>query len=165
MIYVKVAIAAFLMLIAGIFSPQQLASAAAPTTRVIPEAAARPAVVKTVKVTPKPVIYFKKYDKPVLPRKLVRELVKVTSPKGTKAWELRSAECIVMRESNGHLRERNWATASGLFQFLDSTWKHWKGYRSADRAPAVRQAQRFWMIWHHGTGKKNWYWAGHKQCW
>lgn len=82
------------------------------------------------------------------------------------AWDLTVRKCIIQRESNGivHLRP-NYASASGLYQFIDSTWHHFKGYPQAWMAPESVQTMRFWMIWQHGKGRMNWYYAGHKQCW
>lgn len=81
--------------------------------------------------------------------------------------------CIVQRESHGNPRAKNrTSTASGLYQFIDGTWYHYKGYAHAWQAPASVQTEKFYKSWHywkvryHGNYHRNpWYWKGHQQCW
>jgi hypothetical protein len=81
-------------------------------------------------------------------------------------WEEAARICIVNRESNGQPRAQNrHSTASGLYQFLDGTWHRFDGYRHAKDAPPAVQTAKFWLVWNHGKGRMNWYWAGHRQCW
>ena len=81
-------------------------------------------------------------------------------------WEEAARVCIVNRESHGQPRAQNrYSTASGLYQFIDGTWHHFHGYRHAKDAPASVQTMKFWLVWNHGKGRMNWYWAGHRQCW
>jgi hypothetical protein len=76
-------------------------------------------------------------------------------------------KCIAHRESRNDptARRKDGGTASGLFGFIDGTWKRYKGYAHAWQASAAVQVEKFLKIWDDGKGRSNWYWAGHKQCW
>lgn len=79
-------------------------------------------------------------------------------------WEEKVRKCIMWRESRNTNAKPNYASASGYYQFIDSTWKHYKGYSKAYQAPYRVQTARFWMIFQHGKGKMAWNYPPH-QCW
>lgn len=66
--------------------------------------------------------------------------------------------CYVMRrESRGIITARNpRSTASGKWQALDSTWRHFGGYRSAWLAPERVQDDFARRLWDHGRGCSHW---------
>jgi hypothetical protein len=71
--------------------------------------------------------------------------------------------CVVSHESHGNPRAENpSSSASGLFQFIDGTWRHYaahvpsaRRYSRASHAPAVVQWQVALLAvkWH---GHRNW---------
>lgn len=64
---------------------------------------------------------------------------------------------ILARESGGNLRAQNpTSSASGKFQFLDSTWAGYGGYLHAKDAPASVQDARAAQVWDGGRGCLNW---------
>ena len=64
---------------------------------------------------------------------------------------------VMMRESKGIITARNpSSTASGKWQFLDSTWKGYGGYASAADAPESVQDAYAAQIWAGGAGCSNW---------
>lgn len=66
--------------------------------------------------------------------------------------------CYVMnRESGGSLTAQNpTSTASGKWQFLDSTWNGYGGYSSAAEAPESVQDAKAIEVWAGGAGCSNW---------
>ncbi len=64
---------------------------------------------------------------------------------------------IVQCESGGQNLPPNYATASGYYQMLDSTW-HGLGGREqhAYQASKSEQDQRAAALWNHGAGASNW---------
>lgn len=56
--------------------------------------------------------------------------------------------CIVNRESHGDYNAQNpSSTASGKYQFLDSTWANFEGYARAVYAPPVVQDEKARQTW------------------
>ena len=63
--------------------------------------------------------------------------------------DVRFLRCVIAHESGGNPRAQNpYSSASGLFQFIDSTWRHYnskikgaKQYAKARHAPAIVQWQ------------------------
>lgn len=63
--------------------------------------------------------------------------------------DVRFLRCVIAHESGGNPRAENpTSTASGLFQFIDGTWRHYaqrvpaaRKYRHASDAPAAIQWQ------------------------
>lgn len=66
--------------------------------------------------------------------------------------------CYVMRrESGGNIRAQNpRSTASGKWQFLDSTWRRHRGYAKARHAPEWVQDERARQLWAGGRGCSHW---------
>lgn len=66
--------------------------------------------------------------------------------------------CYVMqRESGGNIRAKNpRSTASGKWQFLDSTWGGYGGYSRAMDAPEEVQDARARALWANGRGCSHW---------
>lgn len=66
--------------------------------------------------------------------------------------------CYVMnRESGGNIRAKNpSSSASGKWQFLDSTWQGYGGYARAMDAPEAVQDARARALWAGGRGCSHW---------
>lgn len=66
--------------------------------------------------------------------------------------------CYVMwRESGGDIHAENpISTASGKWQFLDSTWNGYGGYAHAAWAPALVQNAKAREVWAGGAGASHW---------
>lgn len=66
--------------------------------------------------------------------------------------------CYVMwRESRGDITAQNpISTASGKWQFLDSTWAGYGGYAKARYAPEKVQDDKARLLWDHGRGCSHW---------
>jgi len=66
--------------------------------------------------------------------------------------------CYVMeRESGGSLTaENSRSSASGKWQFLDSTWNGYGGYAHASDAPETVQDARARELWNGGAGCSSW---------
>ena len=63
----------------------------------------------------------------------------------------------MMRESGGSLTARNpSSSASGKWQFLDSTWAGYGGYSSAYMAPESVQDGKARELWAGGAGCGHW---------
>lgn len=57
-----------------------------------------------------------------------------------------------------------YSSASGLFQFIDDTWRRVTGLSPPARAYSVAQQIRaFWELWAGGAGRGNW--APSQGCW
>lgn len=72
------------------------------------------------------------------------------------------AACIRKYESGGNYRAQNpVSTASGAYQFLDSTWQSVTGLpgRAMNYSPAQQDAA-FWKLWNNGRGANQWVTAG-----
>lgn len=64
---------------------------------------------------------------------------------------------IFFAESGGDWRAHNpTSSASGGYQFLDSTWAGHGGYASAADAPPAVQRERFLALWADGAGASHW---------
>ncbi len=66
--------------------------------------------------------------------------------------------CYVMwRESRGDIHAQNpRSTASGKWQFLDSTWAGFGGVRKARYADERTQDTKARLLWNHGRGCSHW---------
>jgi hypothetical protein len=65
--------------------------------------------------------------------------------------------CVMYRESGGSLTAQNpTSTASGKWQFLDSTWAGYGGYASAYLAPESVQDAKAAALWAGGAGASHW---------
>ena len=118
----------------------------------------------TVTVTPKPVVKTKTVKVRVPgPTKtvyvtrskvrvpLTQSAVKHSAPGG-------AAACIRKYESGGNYRAQNpSSSASGAYQFLDSTWRAVTGLSGSakDYSPAT-QDSAFFKLWNGGAGAGNW---------
>lgn len=70
---------------------------------------------------------------------------------------------IAKCESGGNYKAKNpKSTASGKYQFLDSTWANYKGYKHAKDAPASVQEERA-LIEYKKNGTRPW--NASKSCW
>lgn len=77
-------------------------------------------------------------------------------PCGGKLPTCHILEC----ESGGNPKAENpRSSASGLWQFLDSTWDHYGGYHHASDAPASVQNDKAVELWNGGSGRRHW-----RQC-
>ena len=64
---------------------------------------------------------------------------------------------VMMRESRGDIHAQNpRSTASGKWQFLDSTWGGYGGYAKARYAPEKVQDDRARQLWAGGRGCGHW---------
>lgn len=64
---------------------------------------------------------------------------------------------VMMRESGGNITAQNpTSTASGKWQFLDSTWGGYGGYAKARYAPEWVQDERARQLWAGGAGCSHW---------
>lgn len=64
---------------------------------------------------------------------------------------------VMMRESGGNITAQNpTSTASGKWQFLDSTWGGFMGYAKARYAPEWVQDERARQLWAGGRGCSHW---------
>jgi hypothetical protein len=64
---------------------------------------------------------------------------------------------IFFAESGGDWRAQNpTSSASGGYQFLDSTWAGHGGYARAKDAPPHVQRERFLALWADGAGASHW---------
>lgn len=86
-------------------------------------------------------------------------------PPATAAPQQGSGRCggnlppcyVMMRESRGSLTAHNpTSTASGKWQFLNSTWQGYGGYATAASAPESVQDARAAQVWAGGSGCSNW---------
>ena len=68
---------------------------------------------------------------------------------------------IVQCESGGQNLPPNYATASGYYQMLDSTWAGLGGStKHAYQASKAEQDRRAATLWNGGAGRGNWVCAG-----
>jgi hypothetical protein len=73
--------------------------------------------------------------------------------------------CTLWHESHGipTIIEGNgspYTHASGLWQFMPSTWANFRGYPYAAAAPAGVQNEKAALVFDHGRGASNWYGDG-----
>lgn len=65
---------------------------------------------------------------------------------------------VLARESGGNPTAQNpRSTASGLWQFLDSTWANYGGYAKARYAPPDVQNEKARLVWAGGRGCSHWF--------
>lgn len=67
--------------------------------------------------------------------------------------------CVIGHESinsGGPVAQNPTSSASGWFQFLDSTWGRFMGFAKARLAPSNVQWWRFFLVWNEGRGVGNW---------
>jgi len=63
----------------------------------------------------------------------------------------------MMRESGGNIRAQNpSSSASGKWQFIDSTWAGYGGYAHAKDAPESVQDEKARQLWAGGAGCSHW---------
>ncbi|QOI67418.1 hydrolase [Streptomyces phage Beuffert] len=95
-------------------------------------------------------------------RKPVETKPKVQTPTHNHVAPGGIAACIRKYESGGNYRAQNpSSTASGAYQFLDSTWQAVTGLpgRAMNYSPAQQDAA-FWKLWNNGRGANQWVTAG-----
>lgn len=64
---------------------------------------------------------------------------------------------VMMRESGGNIRAKNpSSSASGKWQFIDSTWAGYGGYSRAMDAPEAVQDAKARALWAGGRGCSHW---------
>ncbi len=63
---------------------------------------------------------------------------------------------ILQRESHGTNAENPSSSASGYWQFIDSTWNGYGGYDHASDAPASVQDAKAAEVWAGGAGASHW---------
>lgn len=64
---------------------------------------------------------------------------------------------VAQRESHGDYNAQNpTSTASGKWQFLDSTWANFEGYPRAALAPPGVQDEKARQLWNGGQGCGHW---------
>ncbi len=88
---------------------------------------------------------------------------KVTQPTYNHVAPGGIAACIRKYESGGNYTAQNpSSTASGAYQFLDSTWQGVTGLpgRAMNYSPATQDAA-FWKLWDNGRGASQWVTAYH----
>ncbi|MCU1453449.1 MAG: transglycosylase [Acidimicrobiales bacterium] len=65
--------------------------------------------------------------------------------------------CVMMRESGGNIHAQNpSSSASGKWQFIDSTWAGYGGYAHAKDAPESVQDAKARELWAGGAGAGHW---------
>jgi hypothetical protein len=118
------------------------------------------AKVKAKKLTqkPKPKKKIVKIEKTVKPKKKAVKAKKVAKPKTKKVGLSGIAACIAKYESGGNPRAQNpHSSASGLFQFVDGTWRAITGRSDrAKDAPVSVQIAAFYKLWNNGKGAHHW---------
>ena len=67
-------------------------------------------------------------------------------------------DCSIMEcESGGNITaENSSSSASGKWQFLDSTWNNFQGYARASDAPEEVQDEKARQTWAGGAGRSHW---------
>ena len=83
------------------------------------------------------------------------------------SWVESVRACIIYRESRGNYRARrtDGGTASGAYQFIDTTWRAVTGRRdSAWQAPKAVQDKAFYTLFANGRGRSAWSYPS-KECW
>jgi hypothetical protein len=100
---------------------------------------------------------------PVSKSKAIKKVPHMQRPSRSKSRSRESvgpsgiASCIAKYESGGNPRAENpRSTASGLYQFIDGTWNKFGGYSRAKDAPVAIQTKKFYQVWDHGRGARNW---------
>jgi hypothetical protein len=90
--------------------------------------------------------------------KKVTKKTKKTYTKVKKVSLSGIAACIAKYESGGNPRAENpHSSASGLFQFIDGTWRAITGRSDrAKDAPVSVQIQAFYKLWNGGRGAHHW---------
>jgi hypothetical protein len=81
-------------------------------------------------------------------------------------WWGAAANCVMNHENRGRIPNlyyggRPWrayriSDASGLFQFISTTWNGYGGYRNAADAPPLVQLDKFNEVWAGGRGRSHW---------
>jgi hypothetical protein len=97
----------------------------------------------------------------------IRQVTQVETVATTRqsAPEMGSGRCggvlppcyVMMRESRGDIHAENpTSSASGKWQFLDSTWAGFGGYARASHAPESVQDAKAAQLWAGGAGCSHW---------
>jgi len=92
-------------------------------------------------------------------KEAVKKTVKRTTATTTRRVSLSGiAACIAKYESGGNPRAENpTSSASGLFQFIDGTWRAITGRSDrAKDAPVSVQIAAFYELWDGGNGAHHW---------
>lgn len=120
---------------------------------VSPSPSATPTPKASAKPKPKP--------KPEVTKRPVSRSVQRSS-----AWVEKVRLCIIKRESGGNYRAQNkYSTASGAYQFINSTWEAVTGLPGPARNYSkATQDRAFYKLFNNGKGKSNWNYPP-KQCW
>jgi hypothetical protein len=88
-----------------------------------------------------------------------------STSRSAPAYEAGSGRCggdlppcsVMQRESGGNIRAQNpSSSASGKWQFIDSTWNGYGGYASAADAPEAVQDAKARELWAGGAGCGHW---------
>lgn len=87
-----------------------------------------------------------------------KAVVKKKTTKPTRVGLSGIAACIAKYESGGNPRAQNpHSSASGLFQFIDGTWRAITGRSDrAKDAPVSVQIAAFYKLWNGGKGAHHW---------
>jgi len=97
----------------------------------------------------------------------VRTVIKYVSRSEVRTPPLTAggaAACIRFWESGNNYRAQNpTSSASGGYQFLDSTWQYVTGLPGrAMNYPPATQDSAFWKLWDNGRGASQW--VTHSHC-
>lgn len=88
-------------------------------------------------------------------------------PAATPSWVISTFNCIAdVHESGGNPRAANpSSTASGLYQFLDSSWMDYGGGQYASRAMYASVPEQNAVAWHAYQVSGFQPWDGDQSCW
>ncbi len=147
-------------------TPPRPVITAPPTTRYIPPPTTRYIPPPTTRYIPPTTQYIPPTTRYIPPTtRYVAPTTRYIPPATAAAPQVISGRCggslppcyVMMRESRGSLTAHNpTSTASGKWQFLNSTWNGYGGYSSAASAPESVQDARAAQVWAGGAGCSNW---------